>query len=859
MHHLRALGAITLLALAPPIGAQAPRSPRAALGFEMGADRTLADWSQITRYLSELASASPAVVIDTLGATTNGQPFVLVTVSSPANIRRLGEIRAGQALLADPRRLSATDERRLIEQQPSVVLISCNIHATEIASSQMVLELAHRLATNDTLQRYLENTVVLLIPSMNPDGQRMITDWYRRGVGGRWEGGALPWLYHPYVGHDNNRDWYMVTQKETRLGTELLYRRWFPEIVYDVHQQGTDGMRLFVPPMVDPVNPNLDPVIVRGIGLIGAQMAFALEAAGKSGVGDGVTYDLWWHGGFRSTPTRHNMISLLTEAASVRIATPITLDSASLKGHARGLPVYERRVNFPNPWPGGTWRLRDIVEYELIAAETLVRLASQQRESFVRGFVNLARRQIELGRTSTPRAFLIPAGQRDPGATARLIEVLQLGGVEVHDGRDGSYHVRLDQPYRAHAKDLLEAQRFPKMEQYPGGPPERPYDVAGWTLPMQMGVTVRAADTLPAAGLPLLAFGATSMRRCPNDGSTIGAARYEVLDARDTESYRRVMQTLSQGGAVRVAASAVRATSAGGGATFPAGSFVIERRGRGANAARECASVTALPAGRTIARAPRVALYRPWTANMDEGWTRWLFEQFAVPHVNVTDSMIRAGRLRDQFDVVLVSDMSLREAREGMSASAVPPEYVGGLGDSGLSELRRFTEQGGTLILFDRASEIATTALGVGVTRITVPPRTDDDDDFVAGSSDGKRSLTLYAPGSILRVLVDPLHPVAAGMPDTAAVYFTNSTSFDVSRASSARVIARYPARVDDVLLSGYLQGGDAIAGRVAAVDAPVGRGRVIMFGFRPQYRAQSYGTFKMLFNALLQEVGGRR
>ena len=787
-------------ALSVPAGAQsaAPPSPTAAVGITVGADRTLADWGQITGYFAKLAAASPAVKLDTLGPTTDGRPFIVAAISTPANVRRLEEIRANQARLADPRRLSAAEETALARTQPAVVLISCNIHATEIASSQMAMELAHRLATNDTLQGYLQNVVVLLIPSMNPDGQQMVTDWYRRGLGTKWEGGPIPWLYHPYVGHDNNRDWYMVTQKETRLVTDLLYRRWFPEVFYDLHQQGSEGMRLTVPPLVDPINPNVDPLIVRGISQIGAQMSWALESRGKSGVGDGVTYDLWWHGGARSTPTRHNMIGLLTEAASARIATPMTVPAESLKGHSRGLPKYERRVNFPNPWPGGTWRLRDIMDYELIAAEALVKLAASQREEYVRNFVRLGRRQIELGRTQAPYGYEIPKQQRDPAAVARLVEVLRVGGVEVHD--DGArFVVRLDQPYRAHAKDLLEVQRFPKMEQWPGGPVERPYDVAGWTLPLQLGVTVREiAAPLPATSGRLLA--ATEPVTAPAQSCERGAR----AGFANTACYARVFAA---------------------------------RRG---------------------ARLPRVALYKPWTASMDEGWTRWLFDQFGVPYTNVTDSTIKSGALRGRYDVLLIADMSLREAKNGMSASAVPPEFAGGLGDAGLAAIRTFVEGGGTLVTLDRSSEVAVTALGLPVKRVTVPPRQDDyyDDDFAAGADStvrtARRQVPLYAPGSIFRVLVDRTHPVAGGMADTAAVYFTNSNSFEVPSGSPARVIARYPARADDILLSGYLQGGEAIAGRAAAVEVRADKGRVIMFGFRPQYRGQSYGTFKMLFNALL-------
>ena len=789
-------------------------TPSAHLGFEVGADRTLADWAQITGYFSKLAAASPMVRLDTLGRTTNGLPMVLATITSERNMARLDEIRRVQARLADPRTVGAEEEARLIAAQPMVVMVQCNIHSTEIASSQMAMELGYRLATNDTLRRALEDVVVLLLPSANPDGQQMITDWYEKGIGTKWEGGPMPWLYHTYTGHDNNRDWYMVTQKETRLITDLLYRRWFPEVMYDVHQQGNEGMRLTLPPYVDPIDPNIDPLIVREIGHIGAEMSLALEERGKSGVGDGATYDLWWHGGARSTPYRHNMVGLLTEAASVKIATPITQDTAKLRGHPRGLPKYERRMNFPNPWPGGTWRLRDIVEYELIAAEALVRMTSQQREQYVRNFVRLGRRQLALGAGESPRAYVIPAGQHDPYAAAKLADVLRLGGVELHETTRattvageripvGSFVVPMAQPYRAHAKDLLEPQRFPRMEQYPGGPPERPYDVAGWTLPMQMGVRVLALDAGVPATRPL---GARALPAC---GRT--------MDRRNTGCYA--------GLAKRVSARSSRAARGG------------------------------LPA-----RMPRVALYKPWTANMDEGWTRWLLEEFAFPYTTVTDSTIKAGGLRGRFDAVIVPDMSLRDARDGMRADQVPAEYAGGLGDAGLAQLRAFVEGGGTLVTLDHAAELATAALGVDVRRIAVPSRADDRarpaaDRDGAAARPASNAVPLYAPGSIFRVLVDSRHPVAAGMPDSAAVYFTNSTTFDVAPSSRARVIARYPTAPGEVLMSGYLQGGEAIAGKAAAVEAPVGRGRVVMFGFRPQYRGQSYGTFRMLFNALLTSV----
>ena len=839
-------------------------TPEDYLGFRVGADRKLADWGQIVGYFGTLADASPAVKLDTLGRTTSGLPFILATISSPENLGRLETIRAAQARLADPRTLDAVEAARLLATQPSVLVIQNNIHSTEIASSQMAMELAHRLATNDTLQQALRQTIVLLIPSANPDGQQMVTDWYRRGLGTPFEGGPMPWLYHPYVGHDNNRDWYMVTQQETRLVTDLLYRRWFPQVFYDVHQMGSAGMRLFVPPFVDPINPNVDPLIVRAIGHIGAEMALALEARGKAGVGHGATYDLWWHGGARSTPTRHNIVGVLTEAASVRIATPITQTAEDLRGHSRGLPVYQRQMNFPNPWPGGTWRLRDIVEYELIAAEALVHMLSQQRLAYVRNFLELGRKAVRLGETEAPFAFIIPAAQRDPHAAERLVEVLRLGGVEVdralrpfrvgsarHDS--GAYIVRMAQPYRAHAKDLLEPQRFPTVEPYPGGPPERPYDVAGWTLPYQMGVRVEQVDS--AFPLPPL-VPVRGMRVEESGTPCVGRARAPrgrvVLDARNSLSYQQLARALRAGTPVRRSRQVVRTVD---GRSFPAGSFVIEQplpagvdMGRVSCPAPPIAG--ALPAGARLTRLPRVGVYRPWTANMDEGWTRWVLDQFEIPYRSLTDSAVKAGNLRDEVDVILVPDMSLRAMREGMSPLDVPAPYAEGLGESGLRKLEQFVRAGGTMVLLDGSTEFATTELKVPVRPITVPRSRGADD----GDAAGDRS-PLYAPGSIFRVLVDTTHPLGAGMDDTTAVYFTNSVTFDVPRSSPARVIARYPEGPDDILLSGYLRGAELLAGKAAAVEVPVDRGRVILFGFRPQYRAQSYGTFKMLFNALI-EVG---
>jgi hypothetical protein len=837
-HRLRLLTAlIAASAWAAPAIAQGPvPTPSEVTGLPIGADRTLADWPQILRYFSMLAQRSPSVKLDTIGRSTQGKPMIVAAISTPENIRRLDAILAAQKRLSDPRTLSAAAEDSLVGGTPVVIWINCNLHSSEIASSQMAMELAYTLVTTDSLQRALRNVVIALVPSANPDGMQLIVDWYKQGLGTPFEGGPMPWLYHQYVGHDNNRDWYMVTQQESRVVSTALYTKYFPQIFYDVHQQGSNGMRLTVPPHIDPINQNVDPRIVRGINLIGQRMSWALQQAGKTGVGDGITYDLWWNGGARSTPTRHNMIGLLTEAASARIATPITIRAEEVVANPRGLRN-EPRVNYPSPWLGGTWRLRDIIDYELIAAHALTMMANEMRGDLVRSMVQVARTQISTG---AGKQYAIDAKQFDPGAALEFVQVLRRSGVTVQ-GEDntvlrtgGSWIVPLDQPYAAHARDLMEVQRWPASAG------DRPYDVSGWTLPLQMGVATR------------LETGATRTSATPaaaTDACPIPTRGKVTMDLRDSRAYGAVFGALAQRTPVTLMRAGAMST-----ATFPA-------RALAAASSSWCgANFAATAVGERIAvtRAPRVGLYKPWTASMDEGWTRWLFDTQKVPYTNVTDSMITRSNLRASYDVLIIADMSLREAKDGLSSRAAPAQYAGGLGAAGVKAIGAFVAAGGTLITFDRGSELAMEAVpGMPVKRISPQSRAPARDGRARDDSTGAApGASIVAPGSILRTIVESGTVLTTGVPDTVPVYFTNSTAFETTTANSADMYAevalRYPADASAMLLSGYLSGGDAIAGKPAAVDVKAGAGRVIMFGFRPQYRGQSWGTFKLLYNAIL-------
>lgn len=792
-----------------------PRSPRDLLGFTPGDDRKVADWKQITDYFEQLGQFE-RVRVRRLGTTTLGRPLIAAFISSPENIRELDRYREIQRRLADPRLVRDEAERdRLIKEGKTVVVISCSIHSTEIVASQMSMQLAYQLASAQDAEtrEILNNTILILIPSPNPDGIDIVADWYRRSLGKPWEGSEPPELYHAYAGHDDNRDWFMLNLRETRAVTRLLWKEWFPQIVYDVHQQGTTGSRFFVPPFFDPPNPHIAPLLLREVGLIGHKIAADAEAAGFRGVVTNAMYDTWWHGGFRTAPYFHNAVGILTEAASARLMTPVKvtpeqLRRASVRGMPTALPE-SPTTNFPDPWPGGEWRARDIMELELTASRSVLSMAAKYRERYLRNFYELGRRALNWppGDRDEVLAYVIPAGQGKDEAVAKLVTLLVEQGVEVHrmdaelhlmlatgrgtiynDLKDappewplGSYLVYLRQPYRANVQALFERQLYP--DRLAGGAPERPYDVAGWTLPMQMGVEA-----------------------------------YPVAHIREPESQRRL--TL-----VREEAEVRRDL----GLMANAAKMEWADRARGVALVKEVSPIL-----NPIRRPVRLALYKGWTGSMDEGWTRWLFDTFNVPYTSLRDADVRGGKLSAKYDVIVLPSMRLREIVEGRAKETAPAEFIGGITESGVNNLRRFVEEGGTLVCWDDSTELPLKHFNLPVRNVL----------------DGLRPADFYCPGSVLRVEVETSHPLARGYRSEADAYFVNSAAFEVTDTRTAHVVARYAGK-DEVLRSGWLLGADKLAGRAALVEATLGRGRVILFGFRPQHRGQTWGTFPFIFNAI--------
>jgi Zinc carboxypeptidase len=742
-------------------------SPSQHLKMAIGADKTLADYRQMKSYFQMLDAASPRLELEVLGKTVLGEEMIMAVISSEENIRNRKKIAETARQLADPRGLSEADVQRLARESKAVVLVTCNIHSSEIASSQMAMEWAHALvtATDAETNRRLGEVVLLLVPSLNPDGQIMITDYYRKYAGTKYEGGRLPWLYHHYVGHDNNRDWYMLTQPETRALNRAVYKEWAPQLFIDQHQMGTEGPRMFIPPFADPLDPDVHPLIWREVNMVGANMALRLEQAEKSGLIYGYSFDAYWIGGTRNTGWWKNVTGLLLETASARIASPIYVEPGELRGGSKGLVEYKATINHPNPWKGGWWRMRDIMDYQRIASDALLELASRYREDLLRNVATRARAATTIAKAG--QAYRIPREQRDWPTAQHLAWLMAEHNVEVRQAANGDYWIPLAQPYAKFVTEMMEPQRYPEVRLQPGRDILRPYDVASWTLPLQMGVTVERA--------------------------TMPAATTRVTDIK------------------------------------PATKDAIAR-------------------GAKLAREPKVATYKPWTASMDEGWTRWLLDTYGVPVTGVTPQDVQKGL--DGYDALILADIhkdiianGRRAAGEGMRyEEELPSEYRGSLGGTGLEVVRKFVENGGTLIAFGDSCEYVIEQFNVPVRNALASVKPDEYSN----------------PGSLVRVRIRPDHPVTEGMPAETAAFLDSAMAFETTAPGADMqrwVLASYPEDDEDILLSGWMLGADRLTRKAAAVAVTYGKGKIVLFGFRPQHRGQTHATFPLVFNALWWSV----
>ena len=856
--------------------AQASRlpTPAASLGFEPGADYKLATYDQTIDYFRKLDAASKYLTLVEAGRTSQGRQTYFALISSPENLAHIDRLREIALRLAHPEGLTETEARRLAAEGKAFVHIDGGLHANEVAGPQHTSLLAHDLlarANEPETKAILDRVVLMLWPTLNPDGQQMVADWYMKNVGTPYEQSELPVLYQDYVGHDNNRDAYMLNMIESRV-VEHAWRQWEPQIVYVHHQSGPFPTRIWLPPFSEPVGTDAPYLMAREVNMIGMAIAKGLEERGQVGATHmGTAFDAWYPGYIDYAPNFKNVAAFWTETALYQYATP---HEYTLQDFPPAMRDLRPRSLYASPWPPGWWRLRDAVDYMETASWSVLEYAAKYKESLLLNRYRAGRAQIARGLSTAPYAYVITQDQRDVVAAVELLRRLAFGGVRVWqlsgpatiDGVEyptGTWVIPTDQEFAALAREVLDVQKYPDSRPYPGGPLERPYDAAGWTLPLQMGIHVVSSatplssdarskikaigpivdpklrpvpyvngrddaasfDSVPGVGFNSNQVAAAIVpppRRITGSGSSL------AVDPAENNSFKAINRAWREGATVQyLPANGSRP------ARYIINGLSEDRQG-------ELVGTLALRAERTsqagiAIRKPRIGVYEPWGGNMSAGWIRWLLEQYGFDYVTLRPGDLHAP-LTARIDAVVMPDGArLGVASAGRRERVVRPEYAENVSAEDLGAFEAFIRAGGTLVCVSTSTAFA-------IQQFKLP---------VTNTVSGLRPEEFFLRGSIVSASVDLSHPIMAGMPARAAIFVDGSPVFDVQEGFEGTVLARY-AESGSPLLSGFLIGEKHLAGKAAALDVPLDSGHVILLGFRPEWRGQPFGTFRVLFNALL-------
>ncbi|WP_375325858.1 M14 family metallopeptidase [Flagellimonas sp. GZD32] len=849
------------LTCASALVAQKVPSPKDVYGFEVGADYKLADYSQIEDYLTQLDNASDRVQKIEIGETVLGRKMYVLFISTEENLAQLDKWKDISTKLARAT-VSDAEAQQLSQDGKAIVWIDGGMHSTELAHGQMTSELAYTLATSETkeMQDIRENVITILMPVMNPDGLDIVVDWYRKNLGTAYETSRPPVLYHYYMGHDNNRDWFMNTQPETYNVTKILYNEWYPQIVYNHHQSSPAWTKISIPPYADPVNPNINPAITAAVSEVGSAMSKRFSLENMPGAIADNHYTMFWNGGGRTVPYYHNMIGILTETGHTT-PTPRFYDPKKLPKMVAGTtPTDGTDIMYADVWKGGESHFRDAVDYMLTATWATLDLASDRRSDYLYNIYRMGKDAIKKGETEDFFAYIIDKEQWDSFEAVNLINVLLRGGIEVEQAtkdftvgdkkyEKGSYVIYTGQAFRPYLMDLMEKQNYPTRFQYPGGPPDTPYDLAGWTLPMQMGIDVDKiaesfkAPTEKVSGLVDYYEGSV------NKSGSFGYA----LSVNTNASVVATNKVLKAGGTAYKAMTEFKS----GKASFPAGSYVVTgdkelMESLADEYGLEFTGLAAKPEVQlTKIHLPKVGLYKSWVANMDEGWTRFIMDEYEFDMDTLHDADIKTKDL-SQYDAIIIPSQRPSSILHGHSNLSMPEKFTGGIGLDGTVALSKYVSNGGTLIAFDEASNYVIEQFGLPLRDAT----------------SGADSKDFFIPGSLIKTGIDTTHSLAFGMKDTVSVSFNRSRAFVIDKqrksgeggteeikdapAPEVEVIATYAAK--GLLMSGWAMGEERyIAKKPAMVKAKYGKGSAILFAFRPQFRAQPRGTYKLIFNAIYE------
>ena len=843
-------------------------SPADFFGFEPGSDRKLFTYETLVNYLQKLDAESPRIKLEKIGESPMGKPMYITFISSGENIGNLEELKEINRELALNPELGEEELKGMVERGKVFMLATLSMHASEVAPSQSSALVAYEFATTTDAEKleWLNNVVYMMVPSHNPDGMDMVVDYYHKNLGTQYEGATLPSVYHKYVGHDNNRDFVILTQEDNRAISRIFSQTWFPQAMVEKHQMGSTSARYFVPPNHDPVAENVPAGIFQWIGVFGQHMATDMTMEGLAGVSQHYSFDNYWPGS-TETCIWKNVIGFLTEAASVQTATPIYVEPTELQAGGKGLSEYKKSTNMLLPWEGGWWRLGDIVEYEVVSTRSIIKTASLYRKDILEFRNTMCREQVELGKNEPPYYYIMPGEQRDPGEMVNIVNLMKEHGIEVYtlgkelemEGRvyrAGDVVIPLAQPFRAFIKEVMEAQEYPERHYTPGGELIEPYDITSWSLPLHRGVTSYEVNTRSQSleeSLEEIA-GSFDLSGEPETGSVL------ILPVSADESFRVAFGALQRGFKVERLNQPVEA----GSVTYGRGSFVVRPDSKKQEQWDTVLDELNFRPGwmeqgkeveTETLKMPRVALVETYFHDMDAGWTRYLFDTYHLPYTVLHPDQFKERDLAGEFDIIVFPDndksilmTGKRKSGDEYYLGSYHPDFVKGMEKEGFEKLMGFIDGGGIILAWGRSGR-----LFEGVLKIK---RKDAEEEFQLPFRDISPGLVkggLELPGSLVKVDLTPDNPLTCGMPESIGVFSrgrpifkTSVPLFDMDR----RVIGTYPEK--ELLMSGYISGEEKMGNTAAVIWMRKGKGQFVLYGFNPQFRASTQASYKLLFNGLL-------
>jgi hypothetical protein len=844
--------------------------PGQHFGFKPGADRMLFDYESLIDYLKKLERASPRLKMELIGESPLGRPMYGAFFSHPDNIDNLDRLKKINRELALNHQLNDDQRERYFREGKVFFVATLSMHSSEVGPSQAAPLIAHRLVTtesSDTLN-WLNDVVYMMVPCHNPDGMDMIVNHYKKYKDTKYEGSSMPGVYHKYVGHDNNRDFVTLTQKDNRAISRLFSKTWFPQVMVEKHQMGSTGPRYFVPPNHDPIAENIDAELWNWIGIFGMNMIKDMTRENLAGVSQHYAFDNYWPGS-TETCIWKNIIGFLTECASAQYATPVYVEENELSVWGKGLSEYKKSINMPLPWEGGWWKLNDILDYEMVSTMSAIKSCANHKQDILKFRNDLCKKEVERGKTEPPYYYILPQKQHDKSEWVGLVNLLNDHGIERYLLKDevkvgerifnkGDIVIPLAQPFRPFVKEVMERQDYPVRHYTPGGKIIKPYDITSWSLPLHRGVQCHAvnerSENLENSIEKINGRYAVSFNP-PSE------CKYLHFPFSNNDSYKAAFLAHEMNLSVYYSLDVGQVQED---IDHPEGAFIVPYAGKYSEKINRLSDQLRVPpvwkenekpGDQREVDFPEIALIESFHHDMDAGWTRYIFDQYHIPY-----EVIHPGEVKDkelpEYDVVVFPDEHKSVLMEGeykrnghYTMSHYPPDYTKGMDEEGLQQLMEFVNEGGKIVGWGQSTELF-------MGKQSIKNNEGEKENFklpIDNEASEIKENGFYCPGSLVKLNLEDNQVFTWGMPEKTGVFYRGepvfSTSipvFDMDR----RVLGSFPEK--NLLLSGYAEKEKQVGGKPAMVWVRKGKGELILFSFNPQFRASTQATYKLIFNSLL-------